>query len=72
MTDWEQRFAGTDWETRFPFIPWREPIRVTVPGLGSGLGCRICIAERGMRGVDVMRLPRTEAEHAAHMQQEHP
>jgi hypothetical protein len=37
----------------FPDIPWEEPIPVTVEGKRY-MGCRVCIAQKGLRGSDVM------------------
>lgn len=57
---------------RYPDIPWREPIPVQVPGLGAAaLGCRICIALRGMAAQDVPSLPRTQTEFEQHLATEH-
>lgn len=52
-------------------IPWREPTEITVPTVGSGLGCRLCIAMYGVKGSDVNELPQDEDEFAAHMRDAH-
>jgi hypothetical protein len=58
---------------RFPFIPWRDPIRVSLISDPSDvrLGCRMCIARWGMHGEDTKNLPRTAEEFAVHMREAH-
>lgn len=56
---------------RVPGIPWREPLPVTVPGVGVGFACRLCIAAYGLRGRDVVRLPQTREEFDAHLAEFH-
>jgi hypothetical protein len=48
-----------DLEERYPGIPWREPLTATVvPETNrerwEGFACRVCIAEKGLRGADVL------------------
>lgn len=67
MTDpaLERLEAAHDW------IPWRSPTKVIVPSLGEGLGCRVCIAVNGIRGVDVVSLPQSPEAFAAHFLEAH-
>jgi hypothetical protein len=51
----------------FPSIAWDDPVEITVPGLGRGLGCRFCIAQYGLSGSDVQNLPQTQEEFEQHM-----
>lgn len=54
-------------QARYPEIPWNEPLPVTVPGVGAGLACRICIAQFGLQGRDAGRLPQTTEQFDEHM-----
>lgn len=56
---------------RYPSIPWDEPVQITVPGLGQGLGCRICIALYGVKGENVTQLAQTLEEFEVHRALEH-
>jgi hypothetical protein len=56
----------------FPQVPWREPLHVTVNGVGATpFGCRLCIAIRGLKGRDVGSLPQTREEFDKHMAERH-
>lgn len=40
------------WRERFPWVKWEEP--AIVEGIGEGrLACRVCIAQIGLKAVDV-------------------
>jgi hypothetical protein len=56
----------------YPDVPWRKSLLISVPGVGSALGCRICIARFGLKGKDVTKLPKTELEFKRHLAEEHP
>lgn len=56
----------------YPDIPWRKPILVTVPSVGSALGCRLCIARFGLKGSEVGGLFKTELEFKQHLTEDHP
>lgn len=58
-------------ERDVPWIPWRTPVPITVPGLGRGLGCRVCVAAVGFHGLDVVGLPQTPEEFAEHFLEAH-
>lgn len=53
-------------EENQPWIQWREPILMQNLG-GSGLGCRICIAQKGIAGHNIKYLPQSESEHDDHL-----
>lgn len=53
--------------TKFPWVPWDDPILITVPGVGEGFGCRFCIAQYGLRGADVAGTPQSAEEFDNHM-----
>jgi hypothetical protein len=57
-------------EATYPTIAWREPVKVVMQE-GSGLGCRVCIAQRGLRGDEPERLFVTRADYDAHFAQSH-
>jgi hypothetical protein len=60
-------------EERFPYIAWRMPQKVTVPGQGTWLACRICIAEKGLKAEDLPDVGfTTQEQFEAHLAQEHP
>ena len=41
---------------RFPEIPWDQPVRVSVIGVGPGRWvCRYCVAMQGLRAADANR-----------------
>lgn len=63
--------ALLSFEVHYPAICWRKPIEVTVPGVGRGLACRVCVGSRGLKGSDVGKLPKTEDEFQKHMQEVH-
>jgi hypothetical protein len=57
-------------ETILPSIDWRAPLPVTTQS-ASGLGCRYCIAMRGLKGSVVGELPQTDEEFERHMRDVH-
>jgi len=63
-------------EREWPEIPWRTPVPVT--GFASdGLivrrfACRICIAEKGLKGIDVEKLTSSFEECFIHIFEAHP
>lgn len=58
--------------TRYPWIPWIEPVRVKlIEGGAERFACRVCIANYGLRGMDVPSLPTNEEAFRAHMREEH-
>jgi hypothetical protein len=65
------KWAVKDLERDFPWIPWREPIPISTVGRGHGLGCRVCIASKGIRGAEVEFLPQTPKEFAEHWERWH-
>jgi hypothetical protein len=58
----------------FPSIPWREPLLVSRDDLPETqhYTCRICMAQKGLRGQDVPRLPKTPEEVVEHIHAAHP
>lgn len=54
----------------YPDIKWCEPYPVTC-GDSKGLACRICIANKGLKGSDVDSLPKTVEEFQQHLKAEH-
>jgi hypothetical protein len=65
----EQTLA--DFERDYPFIKWREPFPASYNNGPQHLACRICIAQRGMKGSDIPHLPKTREEFAEHMRTAH-
>jgi len=64
-------------EKQFPDLPWRTPLPISVPGPGPGglirrFGCRICIAEHGIKSDDVLNLPKSWSESFFHIFTAHP
>jgi hypothetical protein len=61
-------------EQRFPEIPWREPVAIRVGEIETW-GCRVCIANVGLRAQDVVERKaaafETRGEFLAHWQDEH-
>lgn len=57
-------------DSAYPSIKWREPLPVTC-GDSTGLACRICIADKGLKGRDVDDLPKTAEEFQQHLKAEH-
>lgn len=62
-------------EQRFPEIPWREPVAIRVGEIETW-ACRVCIANVGLRGQDVLdgtaaSAFETRGEFMAHWQDEH-
>lgn len=57
---------------KFEYIPWRQPVLIRVPNYASGLGCRICIAMKGLKGEQVKELPQSLEEFEKHMREQHP
>lgn len=55
-----------------PEIPWRKPLPASNMAGDSGLACRICIAQRGIRGADIATFPKTVEEFNKHMAEAHP
>lgn len=53
------------YEQRFPTIAWREPAQVRMPD-ASGLACRVCIAEVGLRADQTERLFTTREDFDSH------
>jgi len=60
-----------DWEDRYPLVRWREPVQVQTPEGATHYACRVCIANHGLKGTQVPKLPLTEREVHAHIQQVH-
>lgn len=55
-----------------PTIPWRRPLTITVPGVGtSDFACRVCIAQVGIVGHQIVDLPKTRDEWDAHFRAVH-
>lgn len=47
--------AESELRERFPEIDWDEPVIVTIPHADLVLYCcRICIAQRGLKGADIL------------------
>jgi hypothetical protein len=69
---------STVYEVRFPEIPWREPVKVLLVDreqrsqLGPRWGCRLCIAEHGLRGSEVKGLWSNAEEVVRHIETHHP
>jgi hypothetical protein len=57
-------------EHSYPFIKWREPLLIESV-YGSALGCRLCIAKRGIRAIDVPSLPQDKAQFDEHLAADH-
>lgn len=58
-------------EQRWPAIPWREPMRCHLPG-ASGLACRYCILQFGLKGGETDGLFTTSEAFREHLEKEHP
>lgn len=56
------RIPIADLEGRYPDIAWREPTLVN----DHYFGCRVCIANFGLKGSDVEDLPQTYEEWKLH------
>lgn len=54
-------------EARFPGIRFREPLIVN----GDRLACRVCIANQGLLGSEIPKLPTELADFHAHMLEFH-
>lgn len=49
-------------EFRFPWVSWREPIEMQTTGtegVERFYACRVCVAQKGIKGTDVPSLPKT-------------
>jgi hypothetical protein len=55
---------------KMPDIPWRKPLEVNCGDLHR-LACRICVAQKGLHGSEVVNLPATVEEFERHMRAEH-
>lgn len=57
----------------WPDIPWRKPQEVRMEGAEHDVhySCRICLAQQGLRGSDIVLLPKTLEEFELHMKTEH-
>lgn len=58
-------------EAKYPFIPWKEPVHMNDMEGNEGFGCRICIAEKGIKAEEIKDLPRSVTAHARHMKEYH-
>lgn len=56
---------------KYPEIPWNEPFKVNVAGLGSGYVCRYCIAKFGLKGTEVATRGGSYEEIQQHIAQTH-
>jgi len=56
---------------KFPNVGWNQPVNIAVLGVGSGLGCRICIALHGFNGQDAGSLLQTKEEFQKHLLEVH-
>ena len=65
MTDLER------WAGRFPAIRWAELIRVYLPSGVFGYACRICVAEKGLKGSDIPTLPSSPGRVRRHIEEVH-
>lgn len=57
-------------EQKFPHIDWRKPLRMASL-YGTGLACRFCIAQQGIKAADIPHLPQNIAEFHQHMKEYH-
>lgn len=61
-------------EREVPWIEWREPAKVTLAvgePVVTRFACRVCIANEGLAGTDVLWLPEGEPEVRDHLREEH-
>lgn len=57
---------------RAPWVKWDEPVSVKLAGDETEhFACRICIANEGLKSIDVPDLPTDQATVAAHIEIEH-
>lgn len=71
MDDWYSvGMSEKQLKVKFRSVPWREPLPIKVVG-SSGLGCRLCIARKGIKAAEVQRLPQTQQEFDKHMEEVH-
>lgn len=64
--------TDTELETHYAWIRWRDPLTVVPMGEGSPrLGCRFCIAQKGLTSEAIPTLPATRAEFDEHMRKFH-
>jgi len=56
----------------FPSIKWDEPVLITLLEGGSGYACRYCIVQRGLKGQEVMGLPKDPEDVRRHIKDWHP
>lgn len=68
----DSRFTDAEWERKLPEIKWRDPAPITSTDGARGYACRFCLARYGIYGSKIAQLPKTRAEHEAHMTQYHP
>lgn len=54
-------------EQSFPQIPWRKPIQINE----RFYACRVCIAQKGLRGSDVPKLPNDPETVCKHISEAH-
>jgi hypothetical protein len=64
-------FPRTIHEDLWPGIAWREPIKIIRTDGIVRYGCRLCIAEKGLKGRDIPSLWETPEEASAHIQTAH-
>jgi hypothetical protein len=56
----------------YPLVEWRAPLPIMQAANGpEHFGCRICIAQNGLSGLDVPSLPTTQEVFDAHMKSAH-
>jgi hypothetical protein len=53
-------------EHRWPAVEWSEPVPIQVASGATGLGCRVCIANDGVKAKDVTKLPQTREQWDEH------
>lgn len=58
-------------EDQYPKIPWDEPLKITVPGVGAGLACRRCVARYGFEARNVAKLHKTKDDFTQHLAEFH-
>lgn len=59
-------FDESELKQRYPWIEWDEPILVN-----GRFGCRYCIAQKGLNGRDVPRLPNSLKDFQEHLKEVH-
>ena len=59
-------------EETYPWVAWREPIAMSGPGVvATRYACRVCIANHGITGEDVVDLPTEADDVRRHIEAEH-